>query len=278
MNYSFLPAMSKATLEDYEKLFHDCFQGNTKLNIDYLKWQYVNNPHGKVIGVDAFLGDELAAHYSIIPRKYVSGTTVFNAALSVNTATSPKHQGKGLFKNLAKSTYEQAEAAGVQFVFGVANANSIGGFVRRLEFTDLGSVGLYLQSKAQVFETASLSLKVDQEWLNWRLSNPSRTYKLIAHGNGASARSKIDKYNFNIAWLGSDINIEPLLAIDGVEKGSSVLPVFTPVFGVKKNKLFKLPARFQPSPWRVIARAFDTNIDQEIFDKLVFDGMAMDTF
>lgn len=279
MEYKFLPALEKADLDEYVRLFDDCFGGDNKLNKEYLQWQYIDNPHGKVIGIDAFLGDELAAHYSLIPRTYYKDNQEYKAALSVNTATSPNHQGKGLFKTLAKATYEKATQDGVQFVVGVANANSIGGFIRSLEFEDLGSVSLYLQYKAEILPQGGLTVKRDENWLQWRLANPSRDYEILIHkSDGVSVRTSIGRYSFNIARFNDSLDTEALFKISGVRESSSLIPVFTPVFGVSKNNLFKLPARLQPSPWRVIVRSLDPFIDKSLFQELFFDGLSMDTF
>jgi GNAT superfamily N-acetyltransferase len=141
-DYVLVPSLERATVADYVVLFAQSFAGDNKLNASYLGWQYESNPHGKVIGMDAFLGDELAAHYAIIPRRYRLGVQIFDAALSVNTATHPQHQGKGLFTKLAAATYELAAQRGVKFVVGAANANSVGGFTRKLGFTALGQIRL----------------------------------------------------------------------------------------------------------------------------------------
>ncbi|MEN9544092.1 MAG: hypothetical protein RLZZ598_925, partial [Pseudomonadota bacterium] len=175
--YAFVPALERASAEDYVHLFEASYGGDDKLSTKYLEWQYLHNPDGRVIGFDAFLGDELAAHYAIIPRCYTLGGAIFKAALSVNTATHPGHQGKGLFIKLAHATYQAAAERGVQFVVGVANAQSVGGFTRKLGFSEVGQVRLHSGFGAPARADEALDLKLSADWLSWRLANPSRRYE-----------------------------------------------------------------------------------------------------
>lgn len=73
-----------------------------------------------------------AAFYGVFPMDMVKGESLVRAAQSGATMTAPSDQGRGLFTLLAKSAFESAEAAGVEFVFGFPNRNSYPGFIRRL--------------------------------------------------------------------------------------------------------------------------------------------------
>ena len=90
-DYTLHPALERASIEDYISLFDLAFPGNDKLGKAYIDWLYLQNPDGPVVGVDAYLGGELAAHYATIPRRYCVGGTHHKALLSVNTATHPAH-------------------------------------------------------------------------------------------------------------------------------------------------------------------------------------------
>ena len=88
------------------------------------------NPAGTVVGFDAWDDVTLAAHYVCVPARVLRWGDAFGRALlSLNTATRPAYQGKGLFTKLAAATYEGAERPkGFECVYGVANANSTPGF------------------------------------------------------------------------------------------------------------------------------------------------------
>ncbi|SIS13288.1 Acetyltransferase (GNAT) domain-containing protein [Aquipseudomonas alcaligenes] len=177
---SFLPAGSaEQQLLRYSELFSVCFPASPKFSLPALHWLYAQNPDGTVVGFDAFDGDLLVAHYVCIPAAVrLAGRTV-RALLSLNTATRPSHQGRGLFSKLAEMTYQAAAEQGYECVYGVANANSTPGFVRKLGFqlveplaakVGLGGLGGDLQG---VDRQAQFQRVWSPESLRWRCSNPA---------------------------------------------------------------------------------------------------------
>src|ERR1700754_5049888 len=122
MSYQLIPVETTTDkLQAYAHLLSAVFTDTSKFTFDFLRWQYADNPVGKVVGYDAYLGDELAAHYVTIPVLYTLDGQEKKGLLSLNTATDPKPQGKGLFTQLASKTYELAAEMGYEFVIGVAN-------------------------------------------------------------------------------------------------------------------------------------------------------------
>ena len=95
----FLPVRcNEAAYADCVRLFADCFPGVDKFSREYIDWLYSCNPDGKVVGFDARDGDRLAAHYVCIPARAQVGDEEVRVLLSLNTATHPDYQGKGLFR------------------------------------------------------------------------------------------------------------------------------------------------------------------------------------
>lgn len=277
-DYVLVPSLERASIDDYVRLFNASYGGDDKLNARYLAWQYLENPHGKVIGTDAYLGDELAAHYAIIPRRYQLGAQAFSAALSVNTATHPSHQGKGLFTRLASATYAAAAERGVQFVVGVANAQSVGGFTRKLGFEEVGQVRLHLSTQGLIPAPGSLGVETSPEWLAWRLANPSRAYERLLHGDGtATVRTWVKHVPFNIGRLDAP-SAAAAMSVQALRRGSRLVPGLTPYFGAQPCGWPRLPLRAQPSPWHVIWRSLDDQLEAGLSKRLRFDGLAMDTF
>lgn len=278
-DYRLVPCMQEATLEDYIVMFDAAYGRDDKLTVDYLKWEYCDNPDGKVIGFDAFKGNELAGHYAIIPRTYALGSHKYKAALSVNTATDPRHQGKGLFTLLANATYQAAADQGVQFVVGVANANSNPGFTKKLGFTELGKVWLYASLAGSPFhEDGKLSLDMNSDWLKWRLRNPSRQYSVWSHGDGSSSiLTKVRGPVFNIARVKTSRLPQDLGRECKIVKGL-LRPALIPCYGENPSYGFKLPERMHPSPWHLIWKTLASDFDASIAKHLVFDGISMDTF
>jgi GNAT superfamily N-acetyltransferase len=272
-DYTLVPAQERADIDSYVQLFDRSFEGDAKLGRAYLDWQYVANPHGRVIGTDAFLEGELAAHYAVIPRQYRLGERVFSAALSVNTATHPDHQGKGLFVKLATETYARAAREGIAFIVGVANAQSIGGFIRRLGFIELGQVRLGMLASPTPARPSDLSLDIGGGWLDWRLANPARRYRQRRHSDDSvTIQTVVRSIPFNIARIPSA----------GLPRGLEAAPAFpggmVPFYGPGEAPAIRLPLRLQPSPWHVIWKPLSPDLPPELPSLLRFDGLAMDTF
>lgn len=153
-----------------------------QLTTDYVRWMYAENPAGPAIGFNAWAGDKLAGHYVVTPiRAALSGTPVA-AALSLNTAVHPDHQGRGLFTKLAQQTYALARSQGLQHVIGVGNAKSTPGLVRKLDFRLIRPLDVRLTwgwpraDEEPGPEACSWRRIWTPEDLRWRLRNPALCY------------------------------------------------------------------------------------------------------
>lgn len=176
-------AVTDEGLFECNRLLRSVFVDATIFSEAFLKWQYEENPAGHAVGFNAYAGETLAAHYVTQPARCMIHGQEQLGLLSLNTATHAEHRKKGLFTRLASRTYEAAAKEGFQFVFGVANSNSVGGFIRKLGFQSLGQLdvqmGIRCQGTAHV-EGRGLSFFRcwDRASLKWRLSNPSRAYEI----------------------------------------------------------------------------------------------------
>jgi hypothetical protein len=168
---------SNKNLEIYVHLMQQCFKGKVKYDFNYMKWLYVDNPDGEVVGFDAFEGEQITAHYACIPTLIrLFGEKVLGL-LSINTATHPDFRSRGLFTELAEMTYQLADQKGFACVYGVANANSTPGFIGTLNFK-------LIQPLEARIGIGDLKIDVSQgtpqfcrlwryETLNWRTLHPS---------------------------------------------------------------------------------------------------------
>jgi hypothetical protein len=95
------------------------------------------------MGFIARAGKATAAFYGVLPVKMTLHGKSVTAAQSANTMTHPLHQGKGLFTQLAKRTYEEAARAGIPVVFGFPNKNSYPGFKKKLDWQEKGMMTWY---------------------------------------------------------------------------------------------------------------------------------------
>ncbi len=188
-------------LDAYAALFRACFPSAYHLNASYLTWLYANNPDGEVVGFDAYHGERLAAHYACIPVRldiYGKGCT---GLLSLNTATHPDYQGKGLFTQLATLAYERGAELGHQAVYGIANANSTPGFTKKLGFSLVSPlearIGIGPAASIdwdQAVRNAQFRRIWDAERIKWRCRNPANPVTVTsASHNFIEVRAVTDK-------------------------------------------------------------------------------------
>ena len=167
------------SLQEIQQLLQLVFEKNAaKFSLDYLKWQYVDNPVGSIVGFNAYMENVLAAHYVTMPiYMNIEGKRTLGV-LSLNTATHPEHQGKRLFTVLASKTYQYAAENGYKFVIGVANANSTHGFIKNLDFKLIGPLTFKIGIGTKVYSQRDYTFTRywNQEIMDWRLKNPAMQY------------------------------------------------------------------------------------------------------
>lgn len=166
------------SLLDILDILQKSFPDSTKFSIDYLKWQYAQNPIGNIVGFNAFYGDTLAAHYVAMPITMTLFGVKRKGLLSLNTATHPEHRGKRLFSILADRTYKYAAENGFEYVIGVANANSTHGFLKNLGFYLISPLNIKFGFGNKLFNDKEFQCHRDwnNELIEWRLNNPSNKY------------------------------------------------------------------------------------------------------
>lgn len=169
-------------IEKISGLFSQSFPKSTKFTKEYLNWQYFENPNGAVVSFNAWTeADEIVAHYAAIPIKMKMEGRIEDGLLSLNTATHPDHQGKGLFVRLATETYKYAREHGYKYVIGVANNNSTHGFLNRLGFDLISPLHVKVgwgNAYAKNVSQSLIRVYYDEEIIMWRLRCPEFTYTI----------------------------------------------------------------------------------------------------
>lgn len=168
-----------ASIAQATTLLREVFPRAAHFTEPVLRWQYRDNPDGHVVGYNAFMGDELAGHYVTIPLVARVHGKEQRGLLSLNTATHPDHQGKGLFTKLANLTYEAAAREGFSFVIGVANANSTHGFTKKLGFQLVAPL-MAMVGVGPITNKSEYPVAYQRVWhtkaLDWRLAHPLNKY------------------------------------------------------------------------------------------------------
>lgn len=99
------------------------------------RWEYGQNPVGPRSIELVWHDERLVGQYAVSPRRlWVDGRERL-AALSLDTMTDPDYGRQGIFSASAAACYTGMADRGFEFVYGFPNANSVGGFERRLGWT-----------------------------------------------------------------------------------------------------------------------------------------------
>ncbi len=224
----------------------------------YLKWQYMDNPNGQVIGYDAFYEDSLVAHFALIPVSYSISGSIQKCLLALNLVTHPLHRGKGLFIKIATKALEDASNLGYKYVFGVANQNSSHGLINRLGFNlitaldvkiGLGAVTMGNRENYEVYPIWS------EQSLSWRLQNPSAKYFRCKKGYITSPTGKHNIF----------AQLHNYEGLKGIVKN---IPEKNPLInlwiglacrGQIKGMLVDLPNKLRPVPLNLICKSLTEN-------------------
>lgn len=274
-----------AALAHYGALFAACFPASDKFSPAYLRWLYADNPDGHALGFDAWDGERLAAHYVCIPARARLEGIDATLLLSLNTATHPDYQGQGLFSRLAAMTYQAAASAGYDGVYGVANANSTPGFVRKLGFqlvrplearVGLGRIGGKATAAVVSFERSWSAAS-----LAWRCANPVQPVR--ARRDGA-------RWRFDAAALGLARAYDELaLALPApTASATPAAPAsFAPLrlyLGLRPDSeglpaaYVSIPRRLRPSPLNLIYRSLSGRVAQLDPARIRFSFLDFDAY
>lgn len=250
--------LSPEGIRDCAQLLKVVFPHASHLTSDYLDWQYNRNPAGSAIGFNAWRGTTLAAHYVTIPAAARIAGEPRRGVLSLNTATHPDHQGKKLFTLLAQRTYETAASRGCDFVFGVANANSTPGFLKKLGFQLVGQLEARLGLGAPARETKAAPVAFERAWdqdsLGWRVSNPSTAYRLSSDNSTFRVEAATEKPGIKALLGRFDAGVAPGLA---ARNGLGFRPItlwigLDPAIRWGRSLYLEIPGLFRRSPLNLI--------------------------
>lgn len=94
------------------------------------RYKHVENPFGKSLVLVAVENDSIIGVRALMRWKWQLGKKVFSTFRAVDTATHPKHQGKGVFKKLTLQAIEIVKENGDDFIFNTPNTQSLPGYLK----------------------------------------------------------------------------------------------------------------------------------------------------
>ena len=224
------------------------YEGKHTFSVKGFKQWYLNNPMGKAISFNAFYGEELVAHYACIPNKMEIGGRVVTGLFDMATVTHPDHRGKGLFKKLAKTTYDYAKENGFEFVLGVANANSFPGYMKYFPFTYVGKLDVKMGLGTRIECNGNKLFRVywDKDSFNWRLKCDTANYSRKGH-------SLLGKYNAIVQTYMGSYSDSLLENTDAKDKHWGGKPKLYVGMGAKFKSLYMgVPKFIKRSPFNLI--------------------------
>lgn len=136
----YLQEMLEMTIENYGIQ-------NDISNLTFIKHEYFSNPDGEAfikLALDTE-NNRLAGQYIVVPRKFVINGRFVECVLSLNTLTRNEYRGQQVFTKLAEAVYEECKNQKKYFCYGAPNQNSFHGFIKKLDFRNIGDVPLYLK-------------------------------------------------------------------------------------------------------------------------------------
>jgi GNAT superfamily N-acetyltransferase len=248
--------VSQSSVFDYANLLSQSFRG-FKPSVEYLSWLYFENPRGQVRGFDAFDGEKIVAHYACVPIKIFGYKN--DSLLSLNTATHPDYQGRGLFSALASKTFESVSTSFAN-VLGVANAKSVGGFVKHLGFEKIGNLDLRVGSLKRATTGSRIYSKNEIEW---RASCPRRELKISEReSNSYLVSARISRF---LPELKAIVPVE----FEHPSKNSHLNIGMTLDWRRGVKPIVKLPVFMKPSPLELIYKPL-LEIDSSKFSSFSF--------
>ena len=274
-------AIDSASIASYSSLLGDVFGKPELFTKEYIKWQYADNPDGNIVGFNAYDGETLAAHYVTQPMQARVRGVKMKGLLSLNTATHPEHQGKGLFVKLANQTYSYAAEQGYDFVIGVANQNSVHGFTKKMGFQLVGQLHALLGMGALPYSSNLSSFSYYKDWspeaLAWRLRNPCNQYGVSNDRNVVITSPTA--YPMITATLGTFD--KKTYAVNPRPSSFSVLNLWIGAnrdITSKTNLYFNIPNRLRPAPLYLIFKALNSSIAPLDFDDVFFQALDFDAY
>lgn len=281
-DYTLKPVtVSDADIVEIALLLRTVFPDAEHFTDEAVCWQYRDNPDGQVVGFNAWLDGVLAAHYVTIPLVARVHGVEERGLLSLNTATHPVHQGKGLFTKLANATYAHAKEQGFGFVVGVANASSTHGFTKKLGFQLVSPLRAMVGIGPLPYRDKQSTLEYERVWsdaaVRWRLAQPAYRYKLKRSGDQRMLLS--ERSQFGARYMLGSFPSERFDGCAPEETGSVRMKAWIgldPSMRWGGSLYMNVPMRFRPSPLNLIFKDL-TGKDRKLSpDRVRFQAIDFD--
>lgn len=245
------------------------FPHTSRFTLDFLRWQYTENPLGKMEGFNAWDNGQIISHFAGLPIEMNLFGKERRGLLCINVSTDPKYQGKKLFKTLGERTVKYAMDNGYDFMIAVPNANSSHTFLKYLGFYLISPLSVKVGignniSSDRHFDCYKLW---DENQYRWRLNSPinkyyySQGYLYSPISFFAKTISRISLFNKTVEELSQNIGFRPLNLYIGLGADTS------------RGLYFNMPSFIKRPPFNLVFRDFTGEIPliqkEDIFIQLI---------
>ena len=215
-------------------------------NDDFRYW-YGDNPEGRVIAFNAMDGDRIVAHEALIPETMKIDGRIVRCLRSMGSVTLPEYRGRKLLSILTNKCIEEGRKRGYEFVYGIANGNSIHTFLKYCGFSLVGKLdvkfgfGRISRPQGKTYERYWT-----EESLRWRTSSPlcfRKKDQVLKH------------FKTGVAAVMGTLDEELLDKVPQLKKrGSMAVRLYVGIGGVLPGTYFRVPKFIKHSPFNLIFR------------------------
>ncbi|NDV67432.1 GNAT family N-acetyltransferase [Dysgonomonas sp. 25] len=170
--------VDEESLKEITAFLQESFPKNKKFTLDFVRWQYTQNPLGQMRGYNAYDNGKIISHFAGLPIDMNLFGKERKGLLCINVSTNENYRGKKLFTLLGEKTIEYAQANGYDFMIAVPNANSSHAFLKYFGFYLISPLTVKLGVGKNIYSDKAFNCYKtwDENQMHWRLQNPDNKY------------------------------------------------------------------------------------------------------
>lgn len=267
MGYSIeLIDVREESLAEITRFLRETFPKNEKFTLDFVRWQYAQNPLGAMVGFNAWDEGKIVSHFASLPITMNLFGKTKKGLLCLNVGTNSNYRGKQLFTVLGERTIEYAIDNDFDFMIAVPNGNSSHAFLKYFGFYLISPLTVKVGFGKDIYTDKKFSCYKcwDEDQWQWRLKNPSNKYAYDRKGYLSTPISFFAK-TISKAKLSQDLSVDlglrPLSLYIGLGADTS------------KGMFFDIPSFVKRPPFNLVFRDLKGDIPvinkEDIFLQLI---------
>jgi hypothetical protein len=262
------------SLHEIVRFLKEVFPKNKKFSLDFVRWQYAQNPLGAMAGFNAWDKGRIVSHFAGLPIEMSLFGKVRKGLLCINVSTNIHYRGKKLFTVLGEKTAQHAAEHGFEFMIAVPNANSTHAFLKYFGFYLISRLSAKVGFGQNIYPDKKFNCYKcwDENQWTWRLNNPSNQYfynkrEIISTSIACFAKTlSLSELPKNIAGMTSqNIGFRPLNLYVGLGADT------------KKGLYFNIPSFIKQPPFNLVFRDLTGEIPEIKKDDIFMQLIDLDT-